>query len=344
MSKQDCISRPCHWVMKHYMECCEEKGEFCLAQEVLRSGRPVHTVREEKDPGKQMEYYMVSAYPLRQNELGKKSVMMVWKDITPGMTSVLDRQARNMRADFSHLLHQDKMIALGKLAAAAVHEINNPIQGILTFAKLMRNSLDSESISDSDLEKFRTYLDLIANESSRCGQILRNLLSFSRQNELKSSSIRLTGLFNELELLLGNRMDLQGITLYKNVPENLDPILGDRDQLKQVLLNILLNAIESMADGGTISISADQHIVDGYMRIQIQDSGVGIPHNVQDKVFEPFFSTKRESKGVGLGLSVVYGIIAQHGGTIEFESEEGTGTTVIITLPTIKSRPDEFES
>jgi signal transduction histidine kinase len=230
------------------------------------------------------------------------------------------------------------------LAAAAVHEINNPIQGILTFAKLMRNSLDSKSVSDSDLDKFRTYLELIANESSRCGQILRNLLSFSRQNELKNSSVGLKELFSELELLLGNRMDLQKITLDKNIPDNLDPIRGDRDQLKQVLLNILLNAIESMADGGIVSIHADQHIVNGYIRIQIQDKGVGIPHNVQDKVFEPFFSTKTESKGVGLGLSVVYGIIAQHGGTIEFESKEGKGTTVILTLPSVKNRPDELES
>src|SRR5208283_2809773 len=137
------------------------------------------------------------------------------------MAPLLDRQAESIRKNFLHFLHQDKMVALGKLAAAAVHEINNPIQGILTFSKLMISTLNQETIPPEEVPKFRRYLELIASESSRCGQILRNLLSFARQGELEKDFFDIHELLEELFLLTGNRMELQGITLNRDVAADL---------------------------------------------------------------------------------------------------------------------------
>ena len=120
-------------------------------------------------------------------------MLIIWKDVTQSMDRVLDRQARNIRENVSQIFHEDRMIALGKLAAAAVHEINNPIQGILTFSKLMSSSLDGDTVTPEQLKKFRSYLDLISSESARCGQILRNLLSFARQSSFRKTAFDLTG-------------------------------------------------------------------------------------------------------------------------------------------------------
>jgi two-component system, NtrC family, sensor kinase len=266
-------------------------------------------------------------------------VLIVWKDVTPGISRVLDRQARNIEENFSHFLQQDKMIALGKLAAAAVHEINNPIQGILTFAKLMRSSLDKGSLLPDDLTRFKTYLDMIASESARCGEILTNLLSFSMRREFKEDLVNLADLLDDVFLLMGNRMDLAGITLNREIGRDLPFIRGDSNKLKQGLLNLLLNSVEAMPNGGTISVSVDLHPDTEHVRIRIQDTGPGIPKEIQGNIFEPFFSTKENGKGVGLGLSVVYGIIGEHGGTIELESREGEGAAFTLTLPTAGKLP-----
>jgi len=333
MSKQDAIDKACYWVVRKAMEPCDVRGRPCIVRDALKTGRSVHTVREDQNKDESNRYFTVSAYPLRKDEKGKKNVLVVWKDVTRAMAPVLDRQAQTIREDFSQVLTQDRMVALGKLASAAVHEINNPLQGILTFAKLMRQSLNQESVSPEELDRFRSYLDLIADESARCGKILRNLLSFSRRGELTKASVDITALSNEVVLLLGHRMELEKVTFNRDIPENLPPVRGDRDQIKQGLLNLVLNSVEAMPDGGVVEISAALHPDGKQVTVSIKDTGVGIPEEVQSNIFEPFFTTKAEGKGVGLGLSVVYGIIAQHGGAIEVDSHEGEGATFIFTLP-----------
>ncbi len=333
MAREDCVGKPCFQVTRKFMDSCDRRGETCLMREVLETGRPSHTVREDMRGNGQVRYFTVSAYPLKEPNEGKQQVMIVWKDVTPGLTQVLDRQARAMRENFSAFLQRDKMVALGKLAAAAVHEINNPIQGILTFAKLMRNTLDQGQPSDADIASFKTYLDLIVTESARSGEILRNLLSFARRGDLQRGRVDVHKLFDEVALLLGNRLDLQAISWNASLAEDLPVIEGDKDQLKQGLLNILLNAIDAMPDGGAISVSAQPDATHEHVRITIEDSGPGIPPEIRDKIFEPFFTTKSQGKGVGLGLSVVYGIVTQHGGTIELDGGDGQGAQVVLMLP-----------
>ncbi|MCA1961149.1 MAG: PAS domain-containing protein [Desulfomonile sp.] len=333
MSREGCLNRPCHWAIKKLMEPCYQRGGSCVVREVLRTGRAAHTLQEEVRTGKPNRFFTISAYPLKEDERGKKSVMVVWKDITRGMANVLDRQARSIQENFSYYLQRDKMVALGKLAAAAVHEINNPVQGIMTFAKLMRASLDKDSLTAQEVEKFRTYLDMIAAESARCGKILTNLLSFSRRGDLKKIAVDIVSVIEEVHLMLGHRLDLANIIFELDVDENLPPIYGDRDQIKQGLLNLVLNAAEAIRESGSIKATARYEPDIGSIRLTISDTGPGIPKDIQASIFEPFFTTKQSGKGVGLGLSVVYGIVAQHGGTIELESEPGKGATFILTLP-----------
>lgn len=339
MSKNGCVGRACHWVIHRKIAPCDSVG--CPASQVFLTDRSTHVVREEKKEDRSSRYFTVSAYPLGEDERGKKCVLMVWKDVTRGFEPVLDRQARTIKNDFSQILHHDKMVALGKLAAAAVHDINNPIQGILTFSKLMRSSLDSGNLSPDTIEKFRVYLDLIAAESSRCGDIMRSLLSFARLGTLEKSPVDLNSLLDEVLLLVGNRLELQSITFRRVLDQDLLPICGDRNQIKQALLNLMLNSVEAMPNGGEITVEASLQPDSDYMRIRISDTGIGIPKSIQTSVFEPFVTTKEFGKGTGLGLSVVYGIITQHAGAIELQRDRDEGATFVITLPVVKRETDK---
>ncbi len=333
MSKQGCLGRPCHWVIHRRMEPCEIAG--CPASQVLLTDHSTHLVREERRE-LHNRYFTISAYPLGMDELGKKCVLMVWKDVTRGFAPVLDRQARSMKHNFSQILHHDKMAALGKLAAAAVHDINNPIQGILTFSKLMKSFLDAGRLDAKQIDKFRTYLDLISVESARCGDIMRSLLSFARLGTLEKAPVHLSSVLDEVELLVGNRMELQGISFHKDLSKDLPPVRGDRNQVKQAILNLVLNSVEAMPNGGSITIQAYyKPDVDG-VQIRISDTGSGIPKSLHDNLFEPFVTTKEFGKGTGLGLSVVYGIVIQHEGTIELQKDADEGATFVITLPIFK--------
>ncbi|MGO9570700.1 MAG: two-component system sensor histidine kinase NtrB [Desulfomonilaceae bacterium] len=332
-SQEDCIGRLCHWVVRKDMKPCYIRGEKCLVQEVLQTGRAGHTVREERRSDGTVRYFSISSYPLPKDEQGKKNIIIVWKDISKQMTPVLNRQARSIRQSFTHTLQQDKMAALGKLASAAVHEINNPIQGILTFAKLMRRSFDKKSLSEAEMERFSSYLDLISVESDRCGKILQGLLAFSRKRDINKSVVDLTKTFQDIALLMGNRMKLQGISLCIEKHCIMPVVYCDGDLMKQALLNLVLNSVEAMPNGGLIVISVDLPRDAKHLIISIQDTGSGIPKNVQRNIFDPFFTTKKDGKGTGLGLSIVYGIMLQHEGTIGVESAEGEGTTFVVTLP-----------
>jgi len=333
LKRKDCLGRPCHWIIHRNIEPCYHHGYKCTLKDVLATGQVTHTVSEDLREDGHSRYFTITWYPLKEDEQGKKGVLIIWKDVTQSMDRVLDRQVRSIKENVSQIFHEDRMVALGKLAAAAVHEINNPIQGILTFSKLMSSLLGGDTITPELLKKFRSYLDLISSESARCGQILRNLLSFARQSSFRKTAFDLTGLLDEIILLVGNRMELQSITFEKRIDEDLPAIYSDRDQIKQALLNLMLNAVEAMPTGGLLRVVAGIHKRGKYVTIRVTDTGGGIPKEIQRTIFEPFVTTKEEGKGVGLGLSVVYGIVSQHGGTVEVNSEEGKGTTFTLNLP-----------
>jgi two-component system NtrC family sensor kinase len=250
------------------------------------------------------------------------------------------RQLAQQFADQAKLLHQDKMISLGKLAASVVHEINNPLSGILNYARLMMKILGRGPLSPESAQKFQGYLSLMESELSRCSKIVSNLLAFSRKSRVEFGEVSLHDLIMKSIMLSEHKLTLQNIRIQADLPSDMPKIMGDFNQLQQCVINIIFNAIDAMPDGGTLSIDSSFNLGKGLTEIRITDTGCGIAKEDLIHIFDPFFTTKKEGKGLGLGLSTVYGIIDRHKGTISVESEPEKGTTFSIKLP-IKAPPAE---
>ena len=250
------------------------------------------------------------------------------------------RQLRRLEqklADQGRILHQDKMMSLGRLAASIVHEINNPLSGMLNYMRLMNRVLGRGTLSGEDQKRFGEYLSLVESETRRCSRIVSSLLSFSRASEASFTSIDPGELLNRCLLLSQHKMELQHIAWTLDLPEGLPRIHGDFNQLQQCVINLIFNAVDVMPDGGRLELSAGAQAGGAMVRIMLCDTGPGIAESDLPHIFEPFFSTKAEGYGVGLGLSTVYGIIEQHGGRITAENRKQGGACFSMFLPASSS-------
>ena len=224
---------------------------------------------------------------------------------------------------------------MGKLSASIAHEINNPLAGILTFAKLLIRSLETDALDESVRAFCVKNLKLIQRESERCTVIVRNLLDFARELPLKLEQVEAHAALEEALSLAAHKISIQGVELKKD----LSPpavVLADFGQIRQSFVNIILNACDAMPKGGILTLASRVFPEGRKVEFAISDTGTGIAPEHLSKIFDPFFTTKE--MGTGLGLSVVYGIIEKHGGTMTAESEVGRGTTMRIRLPL--ARPD----
>ena len=247
----------------------------------------------------------------------------------------MEDRTQQLKKSHSILLHQDKMASLGKLSASVVHEINNPIAGILNLTMLIKRIVEEGDIDEKQNNQFIEYLNLMETETRRISRIVSNLLVFSRESKIKLKHLDLNRLIDKVLSLNSNLLKINGVKVDKKFHPNIPDIMGSEDQLQQVLMNFLSNAIEAMEEdaGGVLTIATESSLKDGKIVIRFQDSGIGIPEENLPRLFEPFFTTKKKGKGVGLGLSLVYGIIEEHNGSIKVESEVGKGTTFAIELP-----------
>ncbi len=234
------------------------------------------------------------------------------------------------------LIQSEKMVSLGQLAASVVHEVNNPLAGIMVYVKLFQKKYKENKIQNESTER---QLQKIEKELDRTTRIIRNLLTFARQSEASMSPIDINKAIDASLLLVGNQINLENIGLEKNFDPHLPQVLADFDKIQQVLINIILNAIQAMPEGGNLTIATSvakgiqvRDTKKDTVRIDIKDTGIGIPKENLKKLFTPFFTTKEKGKGVGLGLSVVHGIIGKHKGKIEVQSEQDVGTTFSIYL------------
>ena len=302
-------------------------------KETLKTGLSSHAIHEHLDRDNKPRYLEVTTYPLKNDYDQINMVFEFHRDITDDLEDRLERKARQVKKDLAKLVHEDKMIALGKLVASSVHEINNPIAGIHTLAKLMLRTLEEGQLRAEDHEEFRRYLELVAHESARCGQIVSNLLSFARQQEMERRPVDINAIIHSVILLCQHRMQLQNIVIQEELDPDLPEITGDYNQIQQCIMNVIFNAMEAMPDGGKLTLSTLFKRKDRMVHINVTDTGCGIPEENLSIIFEPFFSTKEESQGVGLGLSVVYGIIRENQGSIYVQSEVGTGSTFTIRFP-----------
>ncbi len=250
-------------------------------------------------------------------------------------TQVEERTAELKRAQ-QQLIRSEKLSSLGRLAASIAHEINNPLAGILTYARLLIRTLDDPGGEDPAKVSAVKNLKLVQRETERCTAIVRNLLDFARERPLDLKDVSVNQVIQEALVLMGNQARLANITLVKALDE-VPPVHGDFGQLRQALINLLINACDAMPSGGRLEIST-RHLASGHVEIEVKDSGCGIPKEHMSKVLDPFFTTK--DKGTGLGLSVVYGIVERHGGTIDLVSDVGVGTTVTIRLPAAQTAGD----
>lgn len=225
------------------------------------------------------------------------------------------------------LYQSDKLASLGRLTSGIAHEINNPLTGVLSFSSLLLKRPDLGPDVKEDLE-------VIVRETKRCRDIVRRLLDFARQELPKKTLVNISEVIGRAVDILGN-LHLKNISIQVNIADNLPSLKADPNQLQQVLINLLVNAIDAIDDrGGEISIAVNSEKLESqdYMAIEITDSGSGIPAEHLSKIFDPFFTTKGQ-KGTGLGLAVVWGIIEKHGGKIDVKSEVGRGTTFTLHLP-----------
>jgi len=241
-------------------------------------------------------------------------------------------------ADQARVLHQDKMMSLGKLAASVVHEINNPLFGILNYLKLMCAILKRGPLAEEQREKFQRYLDIVETETSRCSQIISSLLTFSRKSPSSFDQVQIDELLNRCKILSQHRLELSNISLVHSVDPGTPPVYGDFNQIQQCIFNLVFNAIDAMPDGGTINLKGHYDPAGKKVLITVKDSGQGISHEDLPHIFEPFFTTKDEGYGVGLGLSTVFGIMGRHNGSVSVESKPGEGATFTLDLPPFKSK------
>jgi two-component system NtrC family sensor kinase len=233
----------------------------------------------------------------------------------------MERELQKMR---EALLQSEKLAAMGRLTSQIAHELNNPIYGIMNTLELLKTEIPPES-------KRRRILELSLSEIQRLSEMLRNMLSFSKPEEEKRRPIKVDELVEGILLMMEKQMRESTIQVETFFDPDIPEIMASTNQMRQVMLNIIKNAKEAMPKGGTLSVRTTRG--EGKVLIHIRDTGIGIPEEIRDKIFEAFFTTKQKVKGVGLGLSVCYGIIKDHGGEIKVESEEGKGTTFMISLP-----------
>lgn len=232
------------------------------------------------------------------------------------------------------ILQVEKMASLGKMAASVAHELNNPIAGILTLAKLLQKKVESQIPDGEKKEEIMQELDLIRSESMRCGNIVRNLLNFARGKSANFQECSVDKVIEKALQILNHHFELAKIEASRIIDIQPANIVCDPEQLLQALIALLVNASEAMPDGGHVDIIVKKSLSDPqYIVIIVKDTGVGIPDDVKGKILEPFFSTKEEKRSVGLGLAEVYGIVQRHKGKIKVESTVGEGTTVILELP-----------
>jgi two-component system NtrC family sensor kinase len=235
-----------------------------------------------------------------------------------------------------HLVQREKMASLGSLAAVVAHEINNPLSGVLTYAKLLQKMMGEEGPKPERLEAIRKYLKTIETETARCGDIVGNLLQFSRKSGSATEEADINEIVQRSLFLIDHKLKLQEIRLEKSFAPDLPAITCDPEQIQQALLAVFMNATDAMPDGGVLKVATrlggSTENGEASVKIKVTDSGVGIPPDVMGRLFDPFFTTKSAKESVGLGLSVVQGIVTSHHGKIDVESKPGR-TRFVITLP-----------
>lgn len=246
----------------------------------------------------------------------------------------VQKKSEELGAVQNEIIHVERLASLGKLSSSVAHEINNPLSGILIYTKLIHKQLSNPDVYASKRESMLQHLKMIESETKRCGDIVKGLLDFSRKDQDDFEPCSLHRVLQETYELMTHPVKIANIAFLTDFTAGADMVYCSPNQIKQACVALIVNATEAIRENGEISIRT-LNPDDSSIRIEIIDNGVGISEEDQPHIFEPFFSTKQDASGIGLGLAIVHGIIQNHKGKIQVRSEVGAGTTISVTLPLI---------
>jgi len=248
----------------------------------------------------------------------------------------VQKKTEELGAAQHELMHVERLASLGKLSSSVAHEINNPLSGILIYTKLLYKQMSNPELYASKRDSMLKHLKLIENETKRCGDIVKGLLDFSRKDQDDFEPKHLHDILQETYELMTHPIKIANITFLTDFAAHSDLINCSPNQIKQACVAMLVNASEAVLENGEIVIRTKNPNEDTIV-FEIYDNGLGIPPEDIPHIFEPFFSTKQDVSGIGLGLAIVHGIIQNHKGKIQVKSELGNGTILSVTLPLIRS-------
>jgi signal transduction histidine kinase len=228
----------------------------------------------------------------------------------------------------AQVVQSEKMASLGRLAAGVAHEINNPLTSILMYGNIMREKLETNSPNKKNL-------NYILEDAERCKEIVKNLLAYSRQTSPKREVFLINALVNESLGLIRDQKLFMHVEVIKDLTDNLIYIDADKSQLSQVVINLIINAMDAMEGHGTLTLRTYGEVRTGKAYVEVSDTGCGIAEENLNKVFDPFFTTKAPGKGTGLGLSMAYGVLEENRGRIKVKETGPQGTTIVMELPAL---------
>jgi len=344
-TRDQVIGRMCYEIFQNVMRPCDQGDIVCPLKEVIRNRRPDQQVLTRVDHNGELRYIELTIFPIWEDDGRISRFVEISRDITDRkkeeeeitsrLEQMVEERTRQLEETHAKLLHQDKMASLGKLSASVVHEINNPIAGILNLLMLIQRIIDEGSVNQEEIQQFKQYLNLMEMETRRIGRIVSNLLAFSRQSRTRVKHVNLNRVIEKTLFLNSNLLKINGIRVETDLDRDLPDIMGSEDQLQQVFMNLVSNAVEAMdsSEEDLLRVETEHSLKDNSIIARIRDTGVGISRENCAALFEPFFTTKKRGKGVGLGLSVVYGIIEEHKGSINVESQVGGDTTFVVEIP-----------
>jgi two-component system NtrC family sensor kinase len=281
-----------------------------------------------RDLMRRLELLMAAARRIGAGDFSPIVPVRKSRDELTDLAIAINRMTHELERRQEFLLQSQKLRAVGSLTAGIAHELNNPINNIMLTAAVLDEDL--ESMPDSEK---RELIEDIEEQSDRARRIVRNLLDFARESEISTERLKIQGVVGTAVGLTANQLKLSGIRLVRDIPDDLPEIVGDPQYLSQVFLNIILNAVDAMDGGGTLSLTGRVSSEDGFLAVDISDTGPGMSPQVLNAIFDPFFTTKSRGGGTGLGLSVSLGIVQKHGGDIKVRSKLGDGSTFTVILP-----------
>ncbi len=297
------------WELEGMQFCCDSPDVSCPFKDTVLQGKKSESVHSFVDDDGRLRYYRVYTYPVFNAEKQLTNILEIRRDIT-------NRTNMELR-----LQQSEKMAAIGELSTYIAHEIRNPLFAIGGFANSL---LRSKNLSEMDREK----VSIILEESKRLDKILKSTLNFAKPTDAKEGKIDLNNVVQETMDLLSFGFETKGVTPHAELTPHIALVKGDPELLKQCLINLVKNASEAMPDGGDLYVRT--RMGTDHVLLEIEDTGCGIPAEIRSKVFNPFFSTKE--KGAGLGLAMTKKIVEEMGGSVELNSQPGTGTTISLFL------------